>query len=392
MKKLAAVVLALLMICSYGGVWAQSTETLPPQPPKALQAPQLALPCRNAILVSGDTGEVLYEQLPDDRVSIASITKVMTLLLTFEAIEKGKVSLHDTVPVSEHAYSMGGSQIWIEPGEVFTLEEMIKAICISSANDAAVAVAEYVGGSEPVFAEMMNARAAELGMTNTHFINACGLDEEGHYSSARDVAIMSVELLKHTQVLEFCGTWTDSLRGGQTQLVNTNKLLKTYAGTIGLKTGTTGKAGVCISACAQRDGTTMLAVVLGSASSQERFEAAKMLLDYGFSTYEAVDFPLPQPFPAAVSVRHGTQREVPLCYEVPTKLLIPKGEKEQISSSVQLNEDLQAPVQKGAPVGVITVQRGEGRQTQYKIYAAQEVPRMDWQAGFELLCDGLRRL
>ena len=210
----------------------------------AAAQPQLSLNCRAAILVDQDTGTVLYEKNADEQVPIASITKVMTLLLTFEAIHNGQLTLETTVPVSEHAYHMGGSQIWLEPGEQFTLDEMIKAICVSSANDAAVAVAELVGGSEPVFVERMNARAAELGMEHTTFHNACGLDTEGHLSTARDVAVMSCQILNTCpEVLHYTGIWTDTLRGGATQLVNTNKLLHRYNGITGLKTGTTGPAG-----------------------------------------------------------------------------------------------------------------------------------------------------
>lgn len=306
-KKITALVLMLVLLCTLTGVYAQQAQ--PVQVTNGQNAlveitqPDLEVPCRNAILVSADTGDVLYEKGADDQVCIASITKVMTLLLTFEAIEKGKITLQDTVPVSAHAYGMGGSQIWLEPGEIFTLEEMLKAICISSANDAAVAVAEYVGGSEPVFVQMMNDRAAELGMTNTHFNNACGLDAEGHYSSARDVAVMNIALLAHPAVLHYSGIWMDTLRGGETQLTNTNKMLKNHEGTIGLKTGTTGKAGVCISACAEREGTTMLAVVLGSDNSATRFEAARALLDYGFANYKAVDFPTPVGSPAYIEVK-----------------------------------------------------------------------------------------
>lgn len=194
------------------------------------------VPCAAAILIDEDSGTVLYEKNADEQRPIASITKVMTLLLTFQALESGKISVDDFVPISEHAYSMGGSQIWLEPGEQMTLGDMLKAICVSSANDAAVAVAEYVGGSEPAFVQMMNEMAEQLGMTNTHFENACGLDQEGHLSSARDVATMSREmLLHHTEVRDYCSIWTDTLRDGATQLVNTNKLLKSYSGITGLK-------------------------------------------------------------------------------------------------------------------------------------------------------------
>ena len=295
MKNRAVTLLLCLMLAALSILRAfpASAEGVTPA-----TAADFDLPCAAAILIDEDSGTVLYEKNADDRRPIASITKVMTLLLTFEALEAGRVRLDDAVPVSEHAYHMGGSQIWLEPGEQMTLNEMLKAICISSANDAAVAVAEYIGGSETAFAEQMNARAAELGMTNTHFVNACGLDAEGHLSSARDVALMSREiLLHHSEVRDYCSVWMDTLRGGATQLVNTNKLLKSYTGITGLKTGTTGKAGVCISASAERDGLRLIAVVLGAASGKERFQAATTLLDYGFSHFESAEAELPADAP-----------------------------------------------------------------------------------------------
>lgn len=316
---------------------------------------------------------------------IASITKVMTLLLTLEAVEAGKISLTDTVPISEHAYSMGGSQIWLEPGEQFTLDELIKAICVCSANDAAVAVAEFVGGSEPVFAEMMNARAAELGMTNTHFVNACGLDEEGHYSTARDVAYMSSALLHHPKILEYCGIWSDSLRGGQTQMVNTNKLLKSYAGITGLKTGTTNGAGVCISASAQREGTGFLAVVLGANSSEERFAAATQLLDYGFATYETAAFPSLADAPVSLRVRGGVSQQAALRYDVPEKLLLHKGEGQTLSVEMQLPEELEAPVAGETQVGTMTLKAGENVLGSYPVLTAEDVSEMDFQTALSLL-------
>ena len=283
-------------------VQAAADQTQPVQP--AAAQPALELPCRAACLIDQQTGTILYEKNADQQMPIASITKVMTLLLTFEAVHDGRIAMDTLVPVSEHAYHMGGSQIWLEPGEHFTLDEMIKAICVSSANDAAVAVAELVGGSEPGFVQMMNARAAELGMVNTTFHNACGLDTEGHLSTAHDVAIMSREILNTCpEVLHYTGIWTDTLRGGATQLVNTNKLLKRYNGITGLKTGTTSGAGVCISASATRDGLDLIAVVLGSLSSSERFTAATTLLDYGFAAWRAGAEPRPDVFSGLA--RHG---------------------------------------------------------------------------------------
>lgn len=348
------------------------------------------LPCAAAILVDEDSGTVLYEKNADEQRPIASITKVMTLLLTFQALEEGKISVEDIVPVSEHAYSMGGSQIWLEPGEQMTLNDMLKAICVSSANDAAVAVAEYVGGSEPVFVQRMNEMATQLGMTSTHFENACGLDQEGHLSSARDVAVMSREmLLNHTEVRDYCSIWTDTLRDGATQLVNTNKLLKSYNGITGLKTGTTSKAGVCISASAERDGLRLIAVVLGSASGKERFEAAAALLDYGFANFENVAAELPQNAPRTLPVDRGTAETVTLQYDAPERYLMPKGGEEALKVEVELPQTLQAPVTAGTQVGCIRVKNGETDVQTFSVTAAQDVDALSFEYCLQLLMRSL---
>ena len=337
------------------------------------------VPCAAAVLIDEDSGTVLYEKNADERRPVASITKVMTLLLTFEALQAGKIALGDIVPVSEHAYHMGGSQIWLEPGEQLTLQEMLKAICISSANDAAVAVAEFVAGSEPAFVDAMNARAAALGMTATHFANACGLDEEGHLSSARDVAVMSREmLLHHPEVREYCTVWMDTLRGGRTQLVNTNKLLKSYPGITGLKTGTTGKAGVCITASAERDGLRLIAVVLGASSGKERFEAAKTLLDYGFAHYDSAEVTLPDDAPEELPVKRGTAETTTLDYAAPERLLVPKGEGRDLQTKILLPDTLQAPVRQGSPVGSWQLLRGETVLQELPICAAQDVQALSF--------------
>ena len=352
--------------------------------------PDIDVPCRAAVLIDLSSGTVLYEKEPDTPRPIASITKVMTLLLTFEAIDAGKVSLQDTVPVSDHTYNMGGSQIWLEPGETFTLDEMIKAICVSSANDAAVAVAEFIGGSEPAFAELMNQKAAELGMVNTTFKNACGLDEAGHLSTARDVAIMSREmLLKHPQITDYTTIWMDTLRGGQTQLLNTNKLLKRYQGITGLKTGTTSGAGVCISASASRDGLDLLAVVLGAASSAERFDAATALLDYGFANFENVTAPAPENAPASLPVTGGAEETVQLEYAAPQKLLVQKGEGGALNAELELPQTLAAPLAAGQQVGTVTVRSGETVLGSWPVTAAGEVQPMTVRLGFERLLAAL---
>lgn len=387
MNKRAVTLLLCLMLAALSilrGFTASAAEFTP------ATTADFDVPCAAAILVDEDSGTVLYEKNADARRPIASITKVMTLLLTFEALEAGKISLDDFVPVSEHAYHMGGSQIWLEPGEEMTLNDMLKAICISSANDAAVAVAEYVGGSEPAFAEMMNARAAELGMTNTHFVNACGLDEPEHLSTARDVAAMSREmLLHHTEVRDYCSIWMDALRGGATQLVNTNKLLKSYSGITGLKTGTTGKAGVCISASAERDGLRLIAVVLGAASGKERFQAASTLLDYGFSHFESAAAELPADAPLSLPVERGTAESVALTYTAPERCLMPKGESSTLQIALDLPQKLAAPIRAGETVGTVKISNGSAELASYPVTAAQDVDALSFTYCLRRLAEGL---
>ena len=374
-KKIVLAVLCLLLAVT--AVLRSYADAVPGVQAAGVQ--DFDVPCAAAVLIDEDSGTVLYEKNADERRPVASITKVMTLLLTFEALQAGKIALGDIVPVSEHAYHMGGSQIWLEPGEQLTLQEMLKAICISSANDAAVAVAEFVAGSEPAFVDTMNARAAALGMTATHFANACGLDEEGHLSSARDVAVMSREmLLHHPEVREYCTVWMDTLRGGRTQLVNTNKLLKSYPGITGLKTGTTGKAGVCITASAERDGLRLIAVVLGASSGKERFEAAKTLLDYGFAHYDSAEVTLPDDAPEELRVKRGTAETTTLDYAAPERLLVPKGEGRDLQTKILLPDTLQAPVRQGSPVGSWQLLREETVLQELPICAAQDVQALSF--------------
>ena len=395
-KRAAAFVLAVILSAAMAlpafaaGGAEESLEASTGIATSEFKTPDFDVPCKAAVLFEQDTGAILYAKNADDRLSIASITKVMTLILTFEALESGRIALTDHVPISEHAYSMGGSQIWLEPGEIFTVDELLKAVTVASANDAAVALAEMVGGSEEAFAAMMNEKARELGMENSHFINACGLDIEGHYSSARDVAIMSRELLtQHPQITNYSTIWMDTLRGGETQLLNTNKLLKQYAGINGLKTGTTNGAGVCISASATRDGTSLIAVVLGSPSSQERFTAAKTLLDYGFANYEVVPFPDTGAAPAALGVAKGAERQVDLTFTTPDKLLLKKGEGSALSATFDLPAQLTAPVHEGDEVGLVTVKNGETVLGTYSIQVAKTVEKMNFKTGLSLLTNSL---
>ena len=368
------------------GVALAEEQALP-----AAATPALSLNCRAAILIEQNSGRVLYEKNAEERVPIASITKVMTLLLTFEAIHNGKLTLDTLVPVSEHAYHMGGSQIWLEPGEQFTLDEMLRAICVSSANDAAVAVAELVGGSEPAFVEQMNAHAAQLGMEQTTFRNACGLDTEGHLSTARDVAIMSREILNTCpEVLHYSGIWTDSLRNGQTQLVNTNKLLKRYSGITGLKTGTTGGAGVCISASATREGLKLIAVILGAPSSADRFNAATTLLDYGFASYEAAPLPALPSQPLQLAVKGSAEGSVPLDYSaLPETILLEKGAGASLRAELTLPEALEAPVTRGQAVGKVMIFQGETPLSEYEVRAAADASRLTMPDALHLLWESL---
>lgn len=349
------------------------------------------LPCKAALLMDESTGQVLYAKNADQQLPIASITKVMTMLLVFEALDSGKIKLQDTVPITAHAYSMGGSQIWLEPGEVFTVHELIKAVAVASANDAAVALAEFVGGSESVFCDMMNTRAKELGMENTNFVNACGLDAPGHLSTANDVAIMSRELMKHDKVFEYTTIWMDYLRNGQTQLVNTNKMLRSYTGTTGLKTGTTGGAGVCITATAKRNDLSLIAVVLGSASGDERFDAAKKLLDFGFSNFESKMFPSIEDYPQNIAVRHGVQKTVPLEYNLPKKLLFLKGTSSKLESRITLPQYIDAPLEKGTRIGSVDLYSSGEKIKEYSITVAENAEKITFKKAFLILLEAVAK-
>jgi D-alanyl-D-alanine carboxypeptidase (penicillin-binding protein 5/6) len=347
------------------------------------------LPCKAALLMDEDTGQILYAKNADEQLPIASVTKVMTMLLVFEALDSGKIKLQDTVPVTPHAYSMGGSQIWLEPGEIFTVHELLKAVAVSSANDAAVALAEFVGGSESVFCDMMNTRAKELGMENTNFVNACGLDAPGHLSTAKDVAVMSRELMKHKKIFEYTTIWMDYLRDGKTQLVNTNKMLNSYTGTTGLKTGTTNGAGVCITATAKRGDMSLIAVVLGSASGEERFAAAKKLLDFGFSNFESKDFPSVENYPENISVRYGVEKTVPLEYNLPRKLLFLKGASSKLESRITLPQYIDAPVDKGTVVGSVDLYSQGEKIREYSVTTGENAEKITFKKAFLILLEAV---
>ncbi|MEG1801271.1 MAG: D-alanyl-D-alanine carboxypeptidase, partial [Oscillospiraceae bacterium] len=283
------------------------------------------------------------------------------------------------------AFSMGGSQIWLEPGEIFTVDELLKAVCVSSANDAAVALSEFVGGSETVFCDEMNRKAKELGMTNSNFVNACGLDSPNQYSCALDVAIMSRALMEHKKVFEYTTIWMEYLRNGATQLVNTNKLLHSYTGTTGLKTGTTGGAGVCITATAKRQNMSFIAVVLGSSTSEERFDGARKLLDFGFSNFESRPFPKQQEYPKTVKVRFGTEKQGELEYTLPENLLFLKGSAKELKSEVTLPEKVTAPISRGTAIGTVGLYSDGVKIKEYKILLTQDIEKINFKKALAIL-------
>ena len=348
-----------------------------------------ALPALSAILLDQQQGTVLFSKSPDDPLPPASITKVMTLLLTMEALEQGRLSGSDVITASEYACSMGGSQIWLKPGEEMTVDDLLKAVCIASANDASVALGEAVAGTNDAFVDMMNNRAQELGMENTYFLNCTGLDEAGHVSTARDIAIMSRELMRHTQIRDYSTIWMDSLRDGATELVNTNRLVRFYGGTTGLKTGTTNGAGSCLSATAERDGMGLVAVVMGCPTSDQRFAAARSLLDYGFANYAMVPVPSIDEQLTPVRVLQGKSYELNAIYEAPAAMVAPKAQKDTLTQKVTLTADVQAPVQRGQLLGQVEVLLdGQVVQT-YPLMAGEAVEKMTLGVAFGRLTAAL---
>lgn len=356
----------------------------------ALSEEDLTAP--SAVLMEASTGKVLFEKNSHEVRACASITKVMTLLLVMEAIDQGRMSLTDTITASEHASSMGGSDIWLEPGEIMSADDMVKATVVASANDAAVALAEHLEGTEEAFVQKMNQRAAELGMKNTVFKNCNGLDEEGHVTSAYDVALMSRELIKHEKIFDYTTIWMDTLREGKTQIVNTNKLLKSYNGITGLKTGTTGGAGSCITATAQRDGLSLIGVVLGSATGKERFTDAAALLDYGFSNYMIYTPGLPEEALQPVPVANGMQSQVAVESAASGSVLLTKGREKDLKTEVKLSESVEAPVAKGQQLGKIVYTLDGEVLTEYPITAAGDVEQISFFSALGILARELLRL
>ncbi len=345
----------------------------------------------SAVLMEASTGKILYEKNSHDKRPCASVTKVMTLLLVFEAMDSGRLKLDDTITASEHAASMGGSDIWLEPGESMTADDMIKATVVASANDAAVALAEHLSGSEDTFVSQMNDRAAQLGMQDTTFKNCNGLDEEGHITSAYDVALMSRELIKHEKIFDYTSVWLDNLRGGKTQIVNTNKLLKTYKGITGLKTGTTDDAGCCISATATRDSLSLIGVVLGAATGKQRFADAAALLDYGFSNFAIKKLTVPDNLPQTLPVEGGMQKEAPISCDITANAVVNKASDDEAHYEISLPEALQAPVEEGEKVGTVLCKIGADEQS-FNVLSKEEIPQATFGKVFGFVMDAMLKM
>ena len=348
--------------------------------PGPARAVNMDLPVKSAILMDVATGTILYEQDAHTPLAPASVTKVMTMLLIMEAIDSGAISWQDVVTTSESAAAKGGSQVYLKVGETMSVSDMVKAIAVSSANDCACAMAEHIAGSETAFVEKMNQRAKDLGMNDTKFVNCTGLDDDAaaadHKTSAHDIAVMSRQLLKnHPDIKKYTTIWMDTLRNGTFGLSNTNKMVRFYPGATGLKTGFTSKAGYCLSASAQRDGMELVATVMGSESSKDRFNACKQLLDYGFANYALVT---PQTEEGQVPVKLGTADTVKVMPKEKIQLLVDKAQRNQVNITTQLPDSIDAPVSKGQKIGTVTVRVGDQVVSEVPLLAQEAVPKLSW--------------
>ena len=347
----------------------------------ALAMPVQAAEPKSALLMDAATGTVLYENNAHEALAPASVTKVMTLLLIMEAIDSGRIGWEDAVTASEAAAAKGGSQVYLKVGETMTVSDMVKSIAVSSANDCACAMAEHLAGSEAAFVDLMNKRAAELGMNDTHFVNCTGLDDDpaakNHRTSAHDIAVMSRELLvNHPDIKNFTTIWMDTIRDGAFGLSNTNKMVRYYPGCTGLKTGVTSGAGYCLSASAQREGMELIAVVMGAETSQDRFAACKGMLDQGFANY-ALYTPNIQEG-ASVAVKLGQADSVAVIPEKIPQLLVERVKLPDVTAEISLSPQADAPIVQGQPLGTLTVRAGEEILAEVSLVAETEVPRLTW--------------
>ncbi len=334
---------------------------------------------KSSILMCADTGDIIYEKNAYEHVSPASVTKLMSMLLVLEAIDSGKITLEDKVTAGENAVAMGGSQIWLEVGETMTVEELLKAVIVASANDACTALGEYIAGSSTAFVSMMNERANSLGLENTNFENCTGLDDTAtnHYSCAYDLAVIASEVLTHELVFNYSTIWLDYLRDGETELNNTNKLVNTYTGITGLKTGTTSKAGFCVCATAKREDMNLIAVVLGAETGDKRFESAVNLLDFGFANYEIFVPTIDETQITNVKIKNGEEKTTKPIYSTSDKILVKKGTGE-ISYEYSVSEAVNAPIKKGDELGEILIKSGDQIIKKIPLYSGKDINKISF--------------
>ncbi len=365
--KLISVIISVSMLCCICVISTVAEEQQ--------GYPSLNLDCKSAVLMEAETGRILYANNENQALPPASVTKVMTLLLVMEAIEDKKIALSDMVSASEYACSMGGSQIYLEEGEQMSVEDLLKSVVIASANDAAVTLAEYIAGTEEAFVEMMNKKAAELGMENTNFENTNGLDDttQNHVTSALDIAIMSRELIKYPKITEYSSIWMDTVRNGEFGLTNTNRLVRFYKGATGLKTGSTSKAGFCITATAEREGMTLIAVIMASPSRDSRNAAAVSLLNYGFSNFAL--YRDAECVGEQVSVTNGTEKVCPTVKEE-FIAVIPKSSVGKVEKICEMTQGVNAPVEYGEQLGTVTYKLDGNELGSARVLATQEIKQL----------------
>lgn len=383
MRRMRYAVLVLcIMMSVLGPVSGAYAEEKSKNAGSNAAAVDLAPSARSAILMDAATGTIIYEKNSHDKLPPASITKIMTMLLTVEALDEGRLQLTDKVRTSEYAASMGGSQIFLEPGEEMTVDDMLKGIAMASGNDASVAMAEKLAGSESAFVDLMNKRAEELGLKDTHFANCNGLPAQNHYSSAYDIAVISRELLKHEQIVKYTGSYQDYLRQNSTKpfwLVNTNKLVRFYTGADGLKTGYTSEAKFCLSATASRDGLRAVAVVLGEPNTKTRNSEVSGMFDYLFSQYKVHTIHKEGATIGSLKIEKGVKSELPITASETYSVLLKKGvTQEGIRHEIVLQENVKAPVAKGQSIGKLVVYQGTDVIKEYELKAGEAVPKAGW--------------
>ncbi len=379
LKKIITLFLMLNVIFAFGVIAVAESEEKPDTDVLSVSSDvSLDVKAKAYALMDVNTCTLIAGNNENEQLYPASVTKIMSLILVMEAIEEGKLTLDMEITCSQSAADKGGSQIWLEAGEVMTVDDLLKATVVYSANDACCLLGEVIAGSESEFCNLMNKKAEELGMNNTHFDNCTGLDDDTttHLTTARDIAIMSAELLKHQKIKDYTGIWMDTLRNGTTQLVNTNKIIRTYPGATGLKTGTTSKAGCCVSASAVRDGLELVAVVLGAESSKDRFSGAKALLDYGFANYEIFSPDSNGLYPEDIYISHSVLQNVPVEHIECKDFLVNKGIKNNIVTEVVLNDNPEAPVKKGSVVGEIIYKYADRILGKSQIVTSYDAERM----------------